>query len=134
MAADSSIGLTLTFGATPLTIALITSVKLDGLEKDVITTKYLNGANRWKGKFGAFIDAKTLTVTCSYGKTLFAALFALLDDEAPDTLTLTAPDTSTFVCQAVLKSMSLDFPEDGGEMMDDLVFELSGLPAFTAGA
>lgn len=134
MAADSSIGITLTFGTSPLTIALITSVKLDGMEKDVHETKYLNQSGRYKGKFGAFVDAKTLNVGCSYGKTQFNALFALLDDESPDTLTLTAPDGSTFVIQALLKSMSLDFPEDGGEIMDELVFELSGAPTFTPGS
>lgn len=130
MAADSSIGLTLVFDS--VTITNVMSVKLDGMEKDTFETKYLNGSTRWKGKVGAFIDAKTLTVGVSYDKTLFASLLGKLDDEAPATLTLTSPGGSTFVVDALLKSMAMDFPEDGGEITDDLVFELSEDPTFTA--
>lgn len=129
MAADSSIGLTLAFDS--VTITSITAVKIDGMEKTVIKTKYLNGASRFMGAFGAFIDPKTVTVTCSYDKTLFNSLLGKLDDEAPATLLLTLPDTSTFSVSAVLKSMGMDLPEDGGEITDDLVFELSGAPTFT---
>lgn len=130
----SSIGLSATYGSGPTTVASIISLKIDGMEKNIFETKTLNQSGRWVGKQGAFVDAKTLSMTVEYTKTQFNALIGILDDEAAVTWTITLPDSSTFACSGLLKSMGLDAPEDGGRITDDIVIELSGAPTFTAGA
>ena len=118
-------------GATTGSISNITGITWSGADSETIVIKTLADTNRWVEKIAGSRDAGDLTINCIYDKTQYASLIgAVGDDEEQWTLTL--PDSSTIVCDGIVKNVSGLENNTEGAIVYSFTIVLSGQPAFTA--
>ena len=131
--ADISYGGSFYFGSTntPGQLAGLISLSMGGIEVNMIETKSLDQADKWKTFLAGFIDGGEVTAKLNWTSAAVTALMTALTGGLYYYKIL-LPSGSTLTGRALLKKNTpLDLPEDDRDTID-VTLQLSGAQTFTA--
>lgn len=130
--ADISYGSSFYFSssATPAQLSGLISLSMGGIEINMIETKALDQADKWKTFLQGFIDGGEVTVKLNYLKTIPTAMVTA-STGGLYYYKILCPDGSALTGRALLKKWSpLDLPEDDRDTID-ITIQLSGAQTWT---
>jgi hypothetical protein len=116
-------------GSSLGTVVEITTIGGPNIEVDDIELTHMASPNGYKEFIGGLIDGGTIDLTINYTKAQITALSAALG--VSDTITITLPDTSTWVFGGYVKSLGQETPM-GDKISNSITIKASGKPTFTA--
>ena len=123
-------GTTLAIGAA--TIGNITSISGPSQARDSIDISTMDSSDKWREFIPGMLDAGEVTFDVNYDATAGETaddLQAAIDDDPAD-ITITLPDTSTFVCSGIVTGVGFAIPFDD-KVTQSVTIKLTGAPTFT---